>query len=60
MRNNEKLKLYLLSDMVNLKVHGRTAGSLSPLTLFWTGSALELNARGSELRIEIEGGFKSL
>lgn len=54
MKRNEKLKVYALSDMVNLKVHGRTTGCLSPLTLFWTGSALELNAKGSELWMEVE------
>ena len=51
---NENLKVHTLSDVNNLKVHGRTTGSLSPLTMFWTGSALELNAKGSELWIEVE------
>jgi hypothetical protein len=54
MKKNEKLKIYALSDINHLKVHGRTTGCLSPLTLFWTGSAIELNAKGTELWIEIE------
>ena len=54
MKVNEALKVQPLSEIKYLKVHGRTTGSLSPLTLFWTGSALELNARGSELWIEVE------
>jgi hypothetical protein len=54
MNENEKLKVYSMSDIKNLKVHGRTTGCLTPLTLFWTGSAIELNAKGSELWIEVE------
>lgn len=54
MKENENLKIYTLSDIKNLKVHGRVAGSLSPLTLFWTGSGIELNVKGSELWIEVE------
>jgi len=49
MKENEKLKVYALSEIKNLKVHGRTTGRLSPLTLFWTGSAIEVNAKGTEL-----------
>ncbi len=57
MKDNEKLKTYALSDLPHLKVHGRTTGDLSPLTLFWTGSALELNVRASELWVEIEADY---
>lgn len=57
MKENEKLIIYTLSDIENLKVHGRNTGSLSPLTLFWTGSGIELNARGSELWIEVEADY---
>jgi hypothetical protein len=59
MKVNEKLKIRALSEIDDLKVHGRTTGSLSPLTLFWTGSAIELNAKGSELWIEIESDYDS-
>lgn len=54
---NDKLKIYKLSDIKDLKIHGRRSGCLLPLTLFWTGSAVELNARGSELWIEIESDY---
>ncbi|MDP4088496.1 MAG: SGNH/GDSL hydrolase family protein [Bacillota bacterium] len=57
MMENENLKVYPLSDIGNIKVHGRTTGTLSPLILFWTGSALELNAKGSELWIEVESNY---
>ncbi|WP_027093178.1 SGNH/GDSL hydrolase family protein [Cohnella thermotolerans] len=54
MKANENLKVYALPDIENMKVHGRTTGRLSPLTLFWTGSAIEFNAKGSELWVEVE------
>jgi hypothetical protein len=57
MRENEKLNTYKLTEVENLKVHGRTTGELSPLTLFWTGSGIELNAKGSELWIEVESNY---
>ncbi len=60
MKEYEKLKHYTLSEIENKRIHGRTSGILSPLTLFWTGSALELNARGSELWIEVEAGYASM
>ena len=58
MKENEKLVMHTLSDVENLKVHGRNTGCLSPLTLFWTGSGIELNARGSELWIEVEVDYE--
>ena len=57
MRANENLLVQKLSEINNLKVHGRTTGELSPLTLFWTGSGLELNAKGTELWIEVEADY---
>ncbi len=57
MRENRSLKVTDLSEITNLKVHGRTTGELSPLTLFWTGSMLELNVSGSELWIEVEADY---
>jgi hypothetical protein len=57
MREVVKLRIYPLSEINNLKIHGRTSGGLSPLTLFWTGSALELNVSGSELWFEIESSY---
>jgi hypothetical protein len=57
LKENEKLRVHTLANMKNLKVHGRTTGCLSPLTLFWTGSAIEVNAKGSELWIEVEADY---
>lgn len=57
MKENTNLKQRLLSEVEHLKVHGRTTKSLSPLPLFWTGSALELNVSGSELWIEVEADY---
>ncbi|AIQ55402.1 GDSL-type esterase/lipase family protein [Paenibacillus sp. FSL R7-0331] len=57
MEENGKLQAAALSEVAHLKVHGRTTGSLSPLTLFWTGSAVEFNIRGSELWIEVEADY---
>ncbi|WP_160689147.1 SGNH/GDSL hydrolase family protein [Clostridium sp. C2-6-12] len=57
MREDEKLIIYKLEEIENLKVHGRSTGCLSPLTLFWTGSGIELNAKGGELWIEVESNY---
>lgn len=57
MKQNDRLQLHALSDIEHLKVHGRTTGCLSPLTLFWTGSAIELNVKGSELWVEVESAY---
>lgn len=57
MKENKNLKVYTLTDIENLKVHGRTTECLSPLTVFWTGSGIELNAKGSELWIEVEANY---
>lgn len=51
------LKEYALSEIGNLKIHGRTTGNLSPLTLFWTGSGIELNVKASELWVDIEAAY---
>mgnify|MGYP000300434555 FL=1 len=51
------LREYPLSEIGNLKIHGRTTGNLSPLTLFWTGSGIELNVKASELWIEFESAY---
>lgn len=50
------LKKYQLSDIQH-KVYGRTTSSLTPLTLFWTGSGIELNVAASELFIEFETDY---
>lgn len=58
MEENSKLKQYTLPNINHLKIHGRTTECLTPLTLFWTGSAIELNAKGSELWIEVEVDYR--
>lgn len=58
MKKNLSLREYSLSEIDNLKVHGRTTDKLDPLTLFWTGSFLELNAKGSELWVEVEVDYE--
>ncbi|ASA24859.1 SGNH/GDSL hydrolase family protein [Paenibacillus donghaensis] len=55
---NNKLQVYALADLEHVKVHGRTTGNLSPLTLFWTGSAVELNVQGTELWVEVEVNYE--
>ncbi|WP_342409915.1 SGNH/GDSL hydrolase family protein [Paenibacillus sp. FSL R10-2778] len=57
MKQNTNLKVHTLADIEHLKIHGRTTGSLSPLTLFWTGSAVELNVKNSELWLEVEADY---
>lgn len=59
MRENGNLKQWKLSEISNLKVHGRTTDERSPLTLFWTGSGIELNASGTELWIELEANYSA-
>lgn len=58
MKENVNLREYALSEIENLKVHGRTTDKLNPLTLFWTGSFLELNAKGSELWVEVDVDYE--
>jgi lysophospholipase L1-like esterase len=54
---NAHLQVQPLAGIEHLKIHGRTTGELNPVTLFWTGSALELNVQASELWIEVESGY---
>ena len=48
---------FLLEDISNYKIYGRTTKCRNPLTLFWTGSGIELNAKGSELWIELYADY---
>ncbi|WP_342478408.1 GDSL-type esterase/lipase family protein [Paenibacillus sp. FSL H7-0350] len=52
-----QLQVQPLTEIKHLKIHGRTTGALNPLTLFWTGSAIEVNLRASELWLEVESGY---
>ncbi|MBQ7359374.1 MAG: GDSL family lipase [Lachnospiraceae bacterium] len=57
MNPNNNLKYYPLNEIANAKIHGRTDLSQQPLPLFWNGSAIEINATGTELWIEVEVDF---
>ncbi|WP_310551240.1 SGNH/GDSL hydrolase family protein [Paenibacillus glufosinatiresistens] len=59
MKNNPKLKEMTLAEAEAVRVHGRTTGSRSPLTLFWTGSGVEMNVTGTELWIEVEADYET-
>lgn len=51
------MKSVKLSDDLNIKVHGRTNGNRNPVTLFWTGSAVEINIKASTLSVLLEGPY---
>lgn len=46
-----------LEQVEHYKVHGRTTKERNPLTLFWTGSGIEVNVSGSELWVEIYSDY---
>ncbi|SEU09798.1 SGNH/GDSL hydrolase family protein [Paenibacillus sp. NFR01] len=58
MKEKNNLHTYSLPELPHLKIHGRTTPNRSPLTLFWTGSALELNVQATELWVEIEADYE--
>ena len=47
------MRKYLLNEIRNLRVLGRCSEELVPLTIFWTGSGIEINVRASELWVEV-------
>ena len=51
-----ELNRYVPCKDEEIKIHGRTVFD-NPLTLFWTGSGIELNTDGSELYIETETDY---
>ncbi|HWT75128.1 MAG TPA: SGNH/GDSL hydrolase family protein [Mobilitalea sp.] len=57
MKGNDKLRIQSVSEIEHIKLHGRGTGNLSPLTLFWTGSGIELNVKASELWVEVEADY---
>lgn len=57
MSGDAHLQAQRLAEIEHLKIHGRTTGDLDPVTLFWTGSAIELNVQASGLWIEVESGY---
>ncbi|PYE48861.1 SGNH/GDSL hydrolase family protein [Paenibacillus barcinonensis] len=58
--SNEELQTIAMSDLAHLKIHGRTTANRTPVTLFWTGSAVELNVQGAELWVEVESAYDHL
>ncbi len=46
-----------LEQMEHYKVHGRTTKERNPLTLFWTGSGIEVNVSGSEFWVELYSDY---
>lgn len=52
-----ELKYSTLEEIKNIKIYGRTSGRLNPLALFWTGSCIELNVKGSELWIDVDTDY---
>ena len=47
----------LISNIKEVKVHGRTSDNRAPLTLFWTASGFECNVSGSQLWVEVEVNY---
>lgn len=47
-----------IANIKEIKVHGRTTDSRTPLTLFWTASGFECNISGSELWVEVEVSYQ--
>lgn len=59
----DSLKKLLLSEIPELKVHGRTAcdrsgkPEMNPLALFWAGSGIELNLAATEMWINLKSDY---
>ena len=45
------LKEYKITEIEELKIHGRTTKCSDSVALFWTGSAVEMNIRAAEVRV---------
>ncbi len=52
------MKQYLYDEIPHMRVIGRTNRKVSPLTLFWGGSGIELRARATELWIRYHADFR--
>ncbi len=53
----KNLKKYPIKEVKNLHIYGRTAEQPEGIALFWTGSGIELKAKGSELWMELESDY---
>ena len=56
-KRGKVMKDYKLDEIRYLRVYGRNDGTLSPCTLFWTGSGIEMNVKAKELWIEVEADY---
>lgn len=54
---NQNLRTVAIGALPYVRVLGRTTTERNPLTLFWTGSGIEVNYKGSELWAEIETDY---
>ena len=52
-----ELRKVKIKDDENIKVHGRTIPDRNPVKLMWSGSAIEMNVKCSELYIKLEGCY---
>ena len=48
---------YKLDEIENLIIHGRRTDNLDPLTLFWTASGIEFNAKACEVRMRYTADY---
>lgn len=55
----QNLTISPLSTLPQVRVLGRCAGT-DPLTLFWTGSGIELLFTGSELWVELNADYDTM
>lgn len=51
------MKEYKISEITDIKINGRTVTDRDTLPLFWTAAGFEVNAKGSELWVELEAGY---
>lgn len=58
MVQQHKLITMPLAELEHIIINGRTTGERSPLTLFWSGSGIELYTTGSQLELEIETDYE--
>lgn len=51
------MKEYRLDELKYIHIYGRNSGIISPLTLFWTASGVEVKVKASELWVEVEADY---
>ena len=53
------LKEYKPSEIDSLKIHGRRTTCLDPVTLFWTGSGIEMNIRANVVKLRCRADYSA-